>query len=404
MAPKMTFICPYCFEKHKLSEVQFRCTNRRCKDVDDVEMTRYENGNLKMPKQGKTTFCVPGKTAFTVPPSVKCPECGKTTYKRVCPSCHNELPESTLTGQDMIISIVGSRATGKSHFVGVIIKELRDRIAVSFDGALEGFADSYQRWERDFENRIYKTNEKLELTKSSVQNVDNGAYRPLIFKLKLKKKSLFKQVIDSFTFVFFDTAGEDLNDEDTMSTVNKYICKSAGIIFLLDPMQIPAVVNQLDETTVKRAAGIEVGTAAKADDIMTRVSRLIRNDRGMSENKKIDIPVAAVFSKFDAIEEIVPQDCTVHNPSPHCAEKCFDLSDWHNVNSEIVALLHEWDADAFISQLETNYENYSYFSVSALGLHNNPTNDGRIERPRPHRIEDPLLWILKENGVIKAKK
>ena len=211
-------------------------------------------------------------------------------------------------------------------------------------------------------------------------------------------------MIDSFTFVFFDTAGEDLNDEDTMSTVNKYICKSAGIIFLLDPMQIPAVVNQLDETTVKRAAGIDVGTAAKADDIMTRVSRLIRNDRGLSENKKIDIPVAAVFSKVDAIEGIVPSDCTVHNPSPHCAEKCFDLSDWHNVNSEIVALLHEWDADAFISQLETNYENYSYFSVSALGLHNNPTSDGRIERPRPHRIEDPLLWILKENGVIKAKK
>ena len=26
----------------------------------------------------------------------------------------------------MIISIVGARATGKSHFVGVIIKELRD--------------------------------------------------------------------------------------------------------------------------------------------------------------------------------------------------------------------------------------------------------------------------------------
>ena len=31
---KSTFICPYCFEKHKLSEVQFRCINRRCNDVD----------------------------------------------------------------------------------------------------------------------------------------------------------------------------------------------------------------------------------------------------------------------------------------------------------------------------------------------------------------------------------
>ena len=73
------------------------------------------------------------------------------------------------------------------------------------------------------------------------------------------------------------------------------------------------------------------------------------------------------------------------------------------MNSEIQALLHEWNATAFMSQLETNYSNYSYFAVSALGLNNNPSLDGKIERPRPHRIEDPVLWILKENGVIKAK-
>ena len=98
---KSTFICPYCFEKHKLSEVQFRCINRRCNDVDDVEMTRYENGNLKMPKRGKPVFSPPN--GYNGTPSAKCPQCGTVTYKRVCPSCHNELPESTLTGKDMII-------------------------------------------------------------------------------------------------------------------------------------------------------------------------------------------------------------------------------------------------------------------------------------------------------------
>lgn len=403
MGSKTTFVCPYCFERHRLSEVQFRCTNRRCQDFDDLELTRYEQGNEKAPKKGKKTFVVPSKNPLGVPRSATCPECGNTTYKHVCPSCHNELPESTLGGTDMIISIVGSRATGKSHFVGVVIEELIKRIAVRFDGAMEGFADSYSRWESGFFNHLYVDGRKLSLTKSSLQDVNNGAYRPLIFKLKMKHKGLFKETIDSFTLVFFDTAGEDLNDEDTMSTVNKYICKSAGIIFLLDPMQIPAVVNQLDESVVERAAAIVPGQATKADDIMTRVSRLIRNDRGLPEKAMIDIPVAAVFSKFDAIESIVPSDCTVHRVSPHCDAKHFVLSDWHNVNTEIKALLQEWDATAFISQLETNYTNFSYFTVSALGLNNNPTKDGRIARPRPHRIEDPLLWILKENGVIKAK-
>lgn len=247
MVPKTTFICPYCFEKHPLSAVQFRCTNRRCKDFDDVEMTRYENGDLTMPKKGKKTFTVPTKGAFKVAPSAKCPECSNITYKHICPSCHNELPENSLDGTDMIISVVGSRATGKSHFVGVVIKELIERISVKFGGSMEGFADSYSRWESGFYNHLYVDNRKLELTKSSLQNVNNGAYRPLIFKLKLKRKGVLRESIDSYTFVFFDTAGEDLNDQDTMSTVNKYICKSAGIIFLLDPMQIPTVVSQLDE-------------------------------------------------------------------------------------------------------------------------------------------------------------
>lgn len=403
MKGKNSFICPYCFEKHKLSKVQFRCTNKRCQDVDDIEITKYENGNMKMPKQGKITFSSGNKISLIVPKSANCPKCGNTTYKHVCPSCHNELPESTLTGKDMIISIVGSRATGKSHFVGVIIKELKDRISVSFDGSLEGFSDSYQRWQNNFGNNLYDKNEKLELTKSALQSIDSGVYKPLIFKLKLSKKSFLKQSIESFTFVFFDTAGEDLNDEDTMSTVNKYICKSAGIVFLLDPMQIPAVVTQIEQSIVERAAGLDWSKAAKTDDILSRVSNLIRNDKNIQEDKQIDIPVAAVFSKFDTIESIIPSGCSVLNPSPHCKDKCFNMSDWHNVNSEIEALLNEWEATAFISQLKRNYSNYSYFAASALGLNNNPTKDGQIERPRPHRIEDAFLWILKENDVIKTK-
>lgn len=403
MALKSTFICPFCFERHKIQDIQFRCTNRRCKDVPDVEITRYENGDISIPKMGKTTFKNPEK-GLSIPKSAKCPECGSSTFAVVCPSCHNKLPESTLLGKDMIISVVGSRDTGKSHFVGVIINELIERISVKFGGAMEGFDDTMTRYKAGAYQKLYLDLQKLDLTKSSVQDVNNGAYRPLIFTLKLKHKSFLKEQIESFTLVFFDTAGEDLNDEDTMSTVNKYICKSAGIIFLLDPMQIPAVRNQLDENIVSRASSVDWKQATRSDDIMSRVSKLIRNDRHMKAEKKIDIPVAAVFSKFDAIASLVPEGSSILETSPHCAEKVFDMSDWHNVDNEIKSLLIEWGAESFMSQVDVNYSNYSYFAVSALGLDNNPKEDRRIDRPRPHRIEDPLLWILKENGVIKPSK
>lgn len=402
MVRKSTFICPFCFEQNKLQDIQFRCTNKRCKDIPDIEITRYENGDTSIPKMGKPTFGSPSR--IMLPNSAKCPECGNITYAVICPSCHNKLPESTLLGKDMIISVVGSRDTGKSHFVGVIINELIERISVRFGGAMEGFDDTMARYKAGAYQRLYLDMQKLDLTKSSVQDVNNGAYRPLIFTLKLRHKNLFKEQIESFTLVFFDTAGEDLNDEDTMSTVNKYICKSAGIIFLLDPMQIPSVRNLLDDNTVSRASSVDWKQAARSDDIMARVSKLIRNDRHMKAEQKIDIPVAAVFSKFDAIASLIPEGSTILETSPHCSGKVFDMSDWHNVDNEIKSLLVEWGAESFMSQLDLNYTNYSYFAVSALGMDNNPKEDRRIDRPRPHRIEDPLLWVLKENGVIKPSK
>lgn len=403
MAGKTSFICPFCFAKTKLSQVQFRCSNKRCVDVDDIEMTKYEQGNVSMPKKGKTTFPAKGKNPMAVPAFALCPECSNKTHKHICPHCHNLLPESSISGRDMIISIVGSRGTGKSHFVGVIIKELRDRISVAFGGSLEGFDDSFQRWQETFGDKLYLNNEKLELTQSSLSNSNNGAYRPLIFKLKLPKKSLFKTEIDCFTFVFFDTAGEDLNDADTMSTVNRYICNSAGILFLLDPMQIPTVANSLEESVVQRASAIDGRHATASDQIMTRVSQLIRQEGNMPETKKIDIPVAAVFSKYDAIVDIVPPGFVVSEPSPHCTGKKFDMTDWQNVNSSIKALLEQWGETSFTATLESNYSRYSFFAASALGLENNPSLDGRIQKPRPHRIEDALLWILKENNVIRGK-
>jgi hypothetical protein len=189
-----------------------------------------------------------------------------------------------------------------------------------------------------------------------------------------------------------------------MNTVNRYICKSAGVIFLLDPMQIWAVRNQLSDDLVSRASSVAVQQATRPDDIMTRVSELIRNDKKMASTAKIKIPVAAVFSKFDAIVPLIPPGSTVLDPSPHCDAGAFVMSDWHNVNAEIQSLLKTWGATAFVQQLDINYMNFSYFAASSLGLDNSPRSDGRIDRPRPHRIEDALLWILKENGVVESKK
>ena len=402
-----TFVCPFCFEEKLVKDVQFRCVNLRCDDVNDIELSIYEGMkiNLKdltkpIPKKGKPTFSVKPSTTFNIPQSASCPSCNQVSTKVICPACHNSLPDSSLTGEDMIISIVGSRAAGKSHYVGVIIHELIERVAGKFDGSLTSFDDTTERYAQSFGRKLYIDLQKLDLTQSSTENTNNGAYRPLIYVLTIEKSKKIKK----YTLVFFDTAGEDLGSADKMNTVNKYICKSSGIIFLLDPLQIWDVRNQFDDKTLDRTSNVPVHEAIRPDDILTRVSDMIRNDRKRSKKAslaKIDIPVAVVFSKFDVIVPLIPEGSAVLNTSPHCDARAFVMSDYHNVNLEIQGLLKTWGATV-VHPLERNYKNYSYFVASALGIDNAPLEDGKIERPRPHRIEDALLWVLKENKVIEA--
>ena len=266
---------------------------------------------------------------------------------------------SKRNGENCIISIVGSRASGKSHFVGILIHEMMKRIAPEYNkGSFEGFDDSLSRYQRVFESQIY-SGYQLDLTRTAMNNLDVSL--PYIFNYKFRTKR---------------------NDN---VTVNKYICKSSGIIFLLDPMSIQGVVNQLDKDWVSRASGGLQEHDGIADDIISRVSRLIRNANGMKEEQKIDIPVAAVFSKYDAFEQLVPEDATVRRTSPHCKKGKFDDADRIAVDSEIA------------SRTDLTY---SYFAVSALGLDNNPSSR-RFDIPHPHRIEDPLLWLMKIGGKLE---
>ncbi len=403
---KATFTCPYCFETHMALQLRLRCSNMLCQDMPDPELTQYERGNLSCPKMGKPVF--PFHTGHEppkkLPKTAPCPYCRQEAHKLVCPSCHNTLPETILKGKNMMLSIVGSRDAGKSHFLGVIVKELVSRIAPAFDGSLEGLEDSMDRYEQHFGRNLYVDLRKLDLTPSSLNNIDNGAYRPLIFTLRLRKKIGPWERVRNHTLVFFDAAGEDLTDADTMETVNKYIGKSDGMIFLLDPTKIPDVATQLDAEVLECASSVSWQRSSNPDDILARVSKMIRQNQGLKDNAKINTPMAVVFAKFDTVASLIPEGSTVLRNSPHCREKALVLSDCQNVNDEVEALLRNWGAGSFLAQLEINYKHHACFAASALGLNNNPGRDMRIQRPRPHRIEDALLWLLWKKKMIQAKK
>ena len=397
---KKTFTCPYCFVKNLVWSVHFRCTNKVCVDVPDIEQTRYEHGDEDNPIRDKKTFPAKFKRlAFRMlPKRGKCRDCSGKTSQIICSTCHNDLPASSLLGKDIIISIVGSQGAGKSHFLGVLLHELKVRVAGSFNGTLVGFSDSKTRYEKRFYRKLYVEKSTLEPTESFLSDKSRGTFKPLIFELQGKNKKSKR------AFVFYETAGIDLENLDIMSTEHKFISRSAGIIFLLDPLQFTAVAHKLDDRVISSAMGPSVAKRhliSRADEILGRVSTLIRNDNNISSSQKIDIPTAAVLTKLDAIEPILPSGLTLSTQSPHCSNKGFLLSDRESVNSETQNLLTNWGEGSFMAQLDVNYDKHSYFAVSALGSNNSPREDKKIDQTMPHRIEDPLLWLMKENNIIK---
>lgn len=414
ISKKLEFVCPYCFESSKLNDIHFRCNNIDCKELmDDVQMTKYERGDITKPKKEKVWIEFRDKKTKNpkrlslIPHSVDCPECNKTTTTTICPCCHNPIPKSTMEGRDIVIPVVGTRAAGKTHFLGVLMNELMNEVIVSFDGEMEFLDDeSERRYEEIFGRHLYGADpQKIPQTQSSITSIENGAYRPIIFELSFTKRILFKKMKRYYNIVFFDTAGDDLRKLDEMRAVTKYIGKSSGIMFLLDPTKEQNFATEIHEKTAE--GDITWRQAISSREIIRRVSELIRESQNITgKSKPLKVPVAAVLSKLDAFSraDLVDDGSTILEESPHRNSGVFEMADWSNVNTEVIGLLREKGVVSSISGLNKNYKDYSYFAVSALGLDNKVNNDGTFERrPNPHRIEDPFLWILKEKGIIKKK-
>lgn len=407
------YTCPYCFQEHTFSEVEFRCVNNFCSEkIQDEKYAQYLGMKKESMKMTNATFNSTAKLPFLfknryMPVWEECPHCGTKSSVRVCPSCHNELPEGIQDNEDMIIAIVGSRDTGKTHFIAVLIDELQKRICPSvFGGTFNPMNDDvFAHYKANFYDRVFLERKLQDLTRSANVRGEVAVRKPLIYEMMIPLDAKGRK-IKKFTFVFYDTAGEDLKNEAIMKTVNRYICKASGLIFLLDPMQIMELRLQMDEEELKTSSSINQSEIEPQEMVLNRIAKLIREDRGYSKTQKIDIPTAIAFSKFDVLKRFFPDGSLVLQPSSYLREGRLDKNEWFSVSTEIDAMLRECGAGGFATNVGMNFKNYTYCTVSALGQQPIISQgEGKMiaSLPKPHRVEDPFLWILKENGVIKEK-
>lgn len=393
--------CPYCFEQFSLSRIAFRCLNPNpaaCPPEDDKELAKYQRlitpQKLNRVFQSESGWWRATKASFTgsLGKMPRC-QCG-TTSKKVCPFCHNDLPHGFGEIEMSTIALIGAKEAGKSNYIAVLIHELGgDNVGGKFNAALQALDDrTTDRYRRDFERHLYKQKQIIPATVSARVQINY----PLIYKFSLEQSNglLFKRQNHS-SMVFFDTAGEDLNNIDVMSTETKYLANSDGIIFLLDPLQM-AAVRDLTAGSVKLP-----NENTEPQEIIGRAVQLIREANGLSQTAKIKTPVAIAFSKIDEIRNLFDPSSPIHQASNH--DGYFDVTDSESLSENIKAHLKKWIGGSLDNFMRFNFENYSYFGLSALGA-SPEANGGLPFGVAPFRVEDPFLWLLYKQGIISGKR
>ena len=309
-----------------------------------------------------------------------------------CPVCKRLIHR--VIGKNIIISIVGSRDSGKSHYIGVLLHELMYRIGQQLNWTVVPEENTRKMYDAVF-SRLYSTRQTLNLTDKN----HDGYYEPYIFYVTDRKTT--------FTITFFDTAGEDFESDDLMENSAKHAFHASGIIFLVDPLKISNVNTRLDERTIRNSSSVSINKTFKIDAILSIMSASLRRHNRIKEKKKIPVPLAVLVPKIDVVAGDFPAHYALRFPSSHLKRGGFVEAENRRVNTETRKWLQSQNdglLNSYLAQLELNYDNYSFFGASALGWNNAPDENGVFSTPAPHRVEDPLLWILKENKMIKEIK
>ena len=381
----MSKLCPYCFENFEIEKTQFRCASHvsQCTHVPDDVLRKLWNYHTPCGRVLNGQIC---------------PECKKETNKRLCPECHQQLPDSFSKPdhKNYVFAVIGAKGTGKSHYIATFIDYVQHHVGLLLEGAND---DTIDRYEKKFKKPVFKEHRLLSANDSGVADVE--VRKPMIFTLSFDKKNLFGKIDKNRKSVFyislFDTAGEDLDDQDTMSFVNKYIYRADGILLLVDPLQLDKVRDLL----MTKNPNIHLPQQhTETETIVTRVSNLIRAGRKLPLEQVIPIPFAVALSKIDTVFTIIDNQSHVRTRSS--SGKTFNTRDFEAVNAEIQGLLTEWTSQFLIKQVSTKFSQYGFFGLSALGKA--PSDDGRISAVLSHRVADPFLWLLHKNKMIEATK
>ncbi|MDL4774601.1 MULTISPECIES: TRAFAC clade GTPase domain-containing protein [Thermomonosporaceae] len=406
--------CPYCFAALAPQRILFRCRGqagrrRGCAPVLDEAYAEYtgSTAGASLPP----VFAAPGRVPGRIPgrgagrgagrgPAgrggrAECPGCGQPTGSRACPECHSPLPSAYCDSPGRIVALVGAKNAGKSTYIAVLLHELMNRVGTELDASLVACDDrTIERYKRDFARPLLEEHRLLPTTASAA----TGPREPLVYLLTRTLRSRFaRDRTDSLALVLFDTAGEDLRSREARDLHLRYLEAADAIIFLVDPLELPGARTAVLDAVPGLPPVPGDDPDSEPVDVIARVTEALRQRHGTRPGERLPVPAAVALTKIDALRPAPLRQSALHRSRG--GSGVLDLDDRDAVNEQVRALLHEWQAGRLEVYLEQQYADFALFGLSALG---GVPEDGRVGAGgvRPHRAEDPLLWLLYRFGML----
>jgi hypothetical protein len=308
----------------------------------------------------------------------------------ICPTCHYELPQGWRDGHAICIAISGARATGKSIYIGVLIKQLEllcEQLGVSMAPVTRATQMAYTT---NYETPLFVQRGLIQAT-PTVRTQTSLQREPLMYSVGMW------QGVQRFV-VLRDVAGEDLETGDLQIPAFRFFANADAVLFMFDPLRVKSIRDQLQDLLPAQNTGGD--PRAVLNNVLMAI--------GQGQPK-----LAVILSKFDALRalqdvdgsqwSLIMSNAGAAYSRDTSGQKNYDEPGGRLLHEEVRSLLSRLNAGSLVAAVENPSSGmrlaHRFFVVSALG---HPPNGQQVPSRgiAPFRCNDPVRWVTSAFGVL----
>lgn len=386
VSPTFKIRCPRCRKQFHPSDMRI------------VSLTDETNVLYKPPPRGSFRYYV---SRFWTP-EIAGEKYTMALARRVCKHCDKLLPEREID-ETLNIAIVGDTSSGKTHYIAVLIDQLKRGVIVQAGSGSSRLISLDQETDRRYRDRYYKP--IIEERDARTAGTQRGKFdaagvpipsEPLVYQLTLSSNAT--SPARAVNLLFYDIAGEDIADSISIVQFGEYILRADAILYLADPVTMERVRQQLPAYLQPDPASI---SARSAHEVLTTIMYRFEQYQRVQPGERVDVPTAIILSKSDLLRYTIPisvqRNFIIFQRSSYDGKA--HTQELLRMHQEVESCLRAYNEQALL-QVSKRFTNLNFFASSATG--SPPDSNGKYIRIDPVRCLDPFIWVLWKLGCIDA--